>query len=279
MLRRTRLIDRIAELEATEQRLLAERSAMIAAPVCRPEPTAGPPIHLVTLPKSGSVYLWNVLSKGLGYECDSVSTGCFPRDVADWRKVRSTSAGGVIVQSHLDASRANLQILGHYLPRLQVHLRDPRQATLSMLHHLAGLWKKHRSRDVMLPVQPLPPQEFFEQPLSRQVEWMVEHYLPGCIQWIGEWLAVADGRVPGPAIHITSFEQMLQDEDALLRGTLEFFGIAPDRFAKPARDDAMMAHFRQGTADEWRTVYAPDQQAKAAGLIPDEWKRRFGWRD
>lgn len=117
LLRRTRLIDRIAELEASEQRLLAERSATIAAPRCRPEPASGPPIHLVTLPKSGSVYLWNVLSKGLGYECDSVSTGCFPRDVADWRKVRATAASGVIVQSHLDASRANLQILGHYLPR------------------------------------------------------------------------------------------------------------------------------------------------------------------
>lgn len=289
ILGRDRQARRILELEQSERRLseelaltqgrLLEAHNLIGNLTREPESSRGPSIFLMTLPKSGSIYLLNMFQKGLGYLSFNVSPGYFPRDLADWQKVRVAARGGAAVQTHLDASPVNLQTLRFLVPRIQVHLRDPRQATLSMLHHLCRLWKQQYDMGPMLNVLPMPQKEFFSLPLEEQIDWMVEHYLPGCIQWISEWLAVSDGHVPGPKVLLTTFEQFLQDEDAFLDRTLEFFQVPRDRFVKPKKDAEMTIHFRQGTPDEWRRVYSPQQHAKAAALIPAEWKGRFGWRD
>jgi hypothetical protein len=276
------MAERIRELEQSEQHLLgalASANARLEALPPTPQSGLGPTIFLVTLPKSGSIYLLNMFQKGLGYEPYNVSPGYFPRDLADWHKLRVAAAGGAVVQSHLDASPVNLQSMTHLLTRIQVHLRDPRQATLSMLHHLGRQWDKTKDTGNLLNVLPAPGPGFFDQAFEKRLGWMVDHYLPGCVQWIGEWLDVADKRTAGPDVHLTTFEQFTKDEDEFLARTLEFFQVARNRFVKPAKDQAMTVHFRQGTADEWRSVYSPEQQAKAAAMIPGEWKERFGWKD
>jgi hypothetical protein len=234
-------------------------------------------VYLFTLPKSGSVYLVNLLHQGLGLAIRSASLGYFPRDLLDWNKVEELRPGNNVVQSHLDASPANLQILRAFRPRFQVHVRDPRQAALSMAHHLARHWRETPRKNVLLQVEPTPPASFYDRPLSAQVDWMIENYLPGCVRWVREWLDVLDGGGFGPDVLLTTYEEFVRDEAGFVRRVLRFFGIPEERYHPPALDRSMAVHFRHGTPDEWEGVFTPAQRRQATAMIPPDWLDRFGW--
>ncbi len=238
-----------------------------------------PSILSVTLPKSGTVFLTALFHQGLGHQVMPASLTYFPKDLIDWNKLEDVRRGGVAVPSHIDASPANLQYLTAYRQPVHLHLRDPRQATLSMTHHMARYQKKFGpTHGAPLQLCPTTPPTFHEWPLPEQNEWMIAHYLPSCVTWVRDWLAVldADGGPPFPML-LTTFEQMIRDEATVIRQILEFFGIPPERFTRPTVAKTMDSHFRQGTPDEWRTVYTPAQQEAATRLLPPEWIERFGW--
>ena len=91
-----------------------------------------PAMLINTVPKSASESIWNKLAQGLGLAQCHFSLGLFPDCTLMPSRVRATAAGGVIVKEHLPATPFNLQVLAeHGLDRVLVHLRDPRQATLS----------------------------------------------------------------------------------------------------------------------------------------------------
>jgi DNA-binding transcriptional LysR family regulator len=60
-----------------------------------------------------------------------------PHNGAGLRDARALVGGGYVAQSHLAPSLENLQILQHYRLKTVLHLRDPRQALLSWVHHIA----------------------------------------------------------------------------------------------------------------------------------------------
>lgn len=256
-----------------QHRQAAEQIALLTA---EPDPSRGPSIVLSTLPKSGSIYLLSVLERGLNYKAFNVSLGYFPHDLIDWVRLRTASRGGAITQSHFDASPANLQILRTVQPRVQVHLRDPRQATLSMMHHVLRLWATS-DRLSILALDPVPPIEFFDCPFESQIDWMIDHYLPSCVGWIEKWLEVIDRGDSGLTILLSTFEEMIRDESTFLQRTLEFFGIAASRFQNPNMKKSLATHFRQGTADEWQRVFSREQKERALQVIPPSLRERFQW--
>ena len=94
-------------------------------------------ILLNTMPKSGSVYILKSLAKIVDLKtkhCGDPSNG----RLSD-KDLTAFSTGGFVVQNHLALSAENLQILEQLKPRMVLHLRDPRQAMLSWLHHVD--WK------------------------------------------------------------------------------------------------------------------------------------------
>jgi hypothetical protein len=257
-----------------------------------PDPALGPNLFLCTLPKSGTIYLANLFRRGLGHGHRSVSPGCFPRDLLDWQKVRAVSGGGAIVHTHLDASPANIQVLRVFQPKVQVHLRDPRQAALSMVYHVRNVWAKDCDPSALLHLDPVPPTEFYSRPMDAQIDWILEHYYPRSIRWIQDWLALADRSGSGVDVLVTTFEDLTRDEPQFVKGVLTFFGVDPQRFDWVAVERAIEmhtqqeggdrrkvfgVHFRQGTPDEWRKIFSRDQQERALERLPVEWKDRFGW--
>ena len=244
-------------------------------PEVPPVPLTTPSIITASLPKSGTVYLSNLMREGLRYAAEMVSHGYFPVDLIDWKKLVEHRAGAV-VSSHLDPSPTNLKFLAHFQPRIHVHIRDPRQAALSMAHHLA---KYQREKYVGYDIQtePAPPPEFHEWPLAGQIDWMLAEYLPNCVTWIGDWLAILDSGVRGIDILLTTYEEMLADERGLIQRILAFFGVPESAYTWPTVPKTMAAHFRQGTPDEWRHVFTPEQQERATALVPSEWRERFLW--
>ena len=262
----------------TAQATADELNRQLAA--TRPPPRNDlPSILSVTLPKSGTVFLLTLFHKGLGHLPTPVSLTYFPKDLIDWQKLEDMRKGGWVVPSHLDASPANVQYLTVYRQPVHLHLRDPRQATLSMTHHMARYQREFGpTHGAPLQVCPTTPVGFCDWPLAEQNEWMIAHYLPSCVTWIRDWLAQVDapGGPPFPIL-LTTFEEMIRDETAVVRRILDFFAVPNERYTPQTVEKSMGSHFRQGTPDEWKSVFTPDQQDAATRLIPLEWVERFGW--
>ena len=106
--------------------------------------TKGAAIFLNTMPKSGSVYITNTLAKGLGRKHDAISNGYWMNDRIDESKLYKVSDKKLISQTHLPASSSNLCLYDRYTERVIVHVRDPRQSTLSWCHHLNATVRQHK---------------------------------------------------------------------------------------------------------------------------------------
>jgi tetratricopeptide (TPR) repeat protein len=90
-----------------------------------------PDMLVVTMPRTGSLYILMRLSTGLSIPVSHVSLNLFPKDhvIPCW--ARTLATGGTVAQEHIDASPENLAHLREAgIDKLCVHTRDPRQATL-----------------------------------------------------------------------------------------------------------------------------------------------------
>lgn len=234
-----------------------------------------PSILFNTLPKSGSVFITKTLTQGLGFQHLAVSLGYFPVDLIDWTKLKRAAQGNHVSQEHFDASEMNLQILRHFKPRMVLHLRDPRQATLSFLHHTVRLFNEGHG-DMAFQICPTPGKDFYFESLSGQIDWMIENYLTGAVKWICDWLAVADAK--GLDILITTYEDFVSDNQALYHRILDFYGIPRERFHAVALAKTMENHYRKGKVAEWKEVFSPRQRERATAVVTQKLIDRFNWR-
>lgn len=232
-----------------------------------------PGILFNTLPKSGSIYVSAYLREALGLQLKEVALGYFPRDVANWQAIKELRSGGLIAQTHLDASQANLQIFEYYLDRWIVHVRDPRQAMLSWVHHLARYYKTRG--EPAFEACPAAPPEYYGYSLEKQIGWQLEVYLPQAVQWIADWVRYAE--TMRARVLITAFEDLVRSEPVFIRTILDFYGIPHRLLGQAQVKKTEAAHFRAGRVDEWAEVFTPDQARRATALIPAELMSRFGW--
>src|ERR1700683_4017772 len=68
-----------------------------------------PSILVVSIPKSGTVFTNQMLSRGLSLESTSVSFGYFPHYLVDIPKLLPFIEGGKVASAHFDPSPVNLQ--------------------------------------------------------------------------------------------------------------------------------------------------------------------------
>lgn len=232
------------------------------------------PIFINTLPKSGSVFTVAKITGALGLDMMKISYGYFPQDLVDIHKIRDFVAGGSIAQEHLDASSLNLAILSLYLDRWCVHVRDPRQAMLSWVHHLNRLHNEGHHTTVEFSM-PMLPDDYFDYSFERQIDYQLENYLCPASKWIEDWVKVSDSG--NYNIKITTYEQLLEDEDKFVSSILDFFQVEEGSYLIPKIDKSMKNHFRAGNPDEWRTVMTKKQCKLAGEILPTSLKDRFSW--
>ena len=252
-----------------------------------------PGILLNTLPKSASVYLRNALSAGLGLQDMSISGGWFPGDLVVPEQVKRLSEGGTVTQEHLPASALNLMVLDFYLDRFVVHVRDPRMATLELVHHWITMEPAmtQQDRDGRPAHSFADPrifrQGFYSLSMEEKIGWEIEHVLPIEIQWIEGWLDASEDPSFRPAILFTRYEDLVEDETAFFDVILDFYGIDRSLFTfepfQPlSADDPTLEgqyHFRNARTDEWRDVFTPKQLDEARPMMPERLLERFGWPD
>ena len=238
--------------------------------------TASPSLLIVSLPKSGTVFLNHTFHAGLGLENRPLCNGYFPADVLALDRVRSFVAdGGCVAASHLPASPVNLQLLDALVPRWVVHLRDPRASLLSWVHHIRGLHAAGHD-EMLLLITPAPPRSVLDGDLDACIEWHIDGYFRAAVGWLTAWTAAADARPD--RVLLTEFAELVHEEEPLCRRIAAFTGFDLGAYRHSAPPRSAATHFRNGELDEWARVFTRAQIARTTALIPPALARRFGWR-
>lgn len=239
-----------------------------------------PPLILAALPGSGSVYLSHALTEGLGkFGRGGVMCGWFPHfhvstEELIWSiKLRATA------HTHLSPSRTNLiEIAAHAkLRKMMVHVRDPRQAMISLYHRFSKA--EILQHNPLLALHSDIPEGYYDWSTERQIDWQIDHWLPELIAWIKGWADAPREAWFTTTILYTSFERMVSEPEAFFQEILGFYQIDSSLFDAPGRPTTEGdRNFRRGEVDEWRRILTPQQARRASDLIPDEIFDRFGWR-
>lgn len=238
-----------------------------------------PGILFNTMPKSGSIYIWKSLQEALDAPFCRVSLHLFPTDflVPSWLETLAT--GGAVCQEHLDASAENLATLAeHAFDRLIVHVRDPRQATLSWVHHvdsLVGDAEKQRAR-----VHPPLPADFDNRSFAERLDWHLDKHFPALIEWTKGWLRARKACGGDTNILFTTYEEFCRDPTAFYAKIADFYGLDRNILTVDVinLEKTEALHFRRGLADEWRSVFTEEQQRTVWQQMPGELCDRFGWQ-
>ena len=245
-----------------------------------------PAMALVTMPKSGSLYLRMRFVEGLNIPPCHVSLDLFPHDhlVPAWAE--DLARGGAIAQEHLDASEAILDLFHRAgVTRIVVHIRDPRQAALSWMYHIDGTTGERTS--VRRLMSPAVPADWKAIELGDRLDWTIANHLPALIEWTAGWVRAAGRGSPPLEIMVTRFEDFrmvtrFEDfrtgEDAFCRSILDHYGIgdmAMNMHPLASSDGALDR--RKGEADEWRSVFSAAQLARTSAMLPADLCKRFGW--
>jgi hypothetical protein len=231
-------------------------------------------VLLNTLPKSGSVFLFRMLSEGLGLPPMHIGNMYGLVDQISLEKMRVFAAGSFVSQNHLAPSLENLQILEYFGCRLILHIRDPRQALLSWVHHVDRVCRDDNG-EASLMFAPRTPVGYFSWDLAQKLDWQIDNYLPLSIEWLDCWLMVHDdSRVP---VLLTTYEELSADIGGLCRRICDFCGIAPAMFRLVDLPKTIDNHFRLGDRNEWRRVFSAAQIERSSAMLPPAMAHRFDW--
>ena len=188
--------------------------------------------------------------------------------------LRRIAQRNVIRQEHLDASPVNIRFLSRFVDRLVVNVRDPRQATLSWLHHVKRLLKEYpEAPNYTIHSEP---DGYTEWPLDRQLDWHIDTQLRSSVEWLRGWTAYVDGDCR-LKILFTRYEDMVEDEASFLENIIDFFEIPRSAFKYTPAEKTAQNNFRKGMVDEWIGVFNAGQKALSAEMIGPDLMSRFGW--
>ncbi len=237
-----------------------------------------PPIVLNTMPKSGSVYILGTLASSLSIERYNkpICHGFFPEYFMIPAALHRLSLGNVARQEHFNASPLNIDICSNYFRRMVLHVRDPRQATLSWTHHVNRHLTRYPEQPYVHGSQYDPPTGFLHWSLEQQISWHIERFFVGSVKWLQEWLGYQ--RNEGPvAVLVTTHDELVADERAFFARIVDFFDIPNSRFHWSPEDKKIENHFRSGNPNEWTTVFTEAQKKRCLELLDRALLERFGW--
>ena len=269
-----------------------------------------PPIFINTQFKSGSVFLRGALEKGLDIPFIFLNPqGVSPILVDSW--LEDFARGGAVCQHHRPVEQVLFSKLAAFgIDKIWLHLRDPRQTTLSAIHHYSRVLVEGppSAKDEM---QRHLPKGYLDWAMAKKID----HYLgrhkdiasfPHAseaaseaggeshiaakrdplqsfrkqVLWIDEWLDRAANELDEDLeVRVIDFTDMKAGIGDYLRKLLDFFEIDESQFdfsTLQERPEPGQAHFRKGETDEWRRVFSPAQIELANSLMTPRLLERYG---
>jgi len=267
-------------------------------------------IVFAALPKSGSTYLLESLHQNLGYQhMPSPSDLRKEPSVVAFHTCYNTRASlqdSPKVSEEFFQKKLQVARVHYHAPRVVddkkrglplfsadklkkngnkmiVHLRDPRQALVSYVHHLNKNINSARGLSFVLPDLSWWDYDFSGYcgtDFKTQMDWAIENHLPHIVHWMNDWVAFKDTEDKSPngvKIMITTYDELVENESQLFQKIADFYGIPFDMtHFKPVAKNVSV-RFRKGERDEWRSVLTEAQKNRMAEIVPVELLRRFNW--
>lgn len=225
-----------------------------------------PSALLITQPKSGSVSVGNIFSSGF-----QLPTALYSivrvRVVASW--LQNFLLGGASYVTHLQPTDRNIELLhGGGAKNVIVHVRDPRQQIISLIHHHRRypdqLRRSNREKFV----------RDDEEAIFRFM--MDETFIPNTIRWIDSWYKARSKL----NLKFTTFEEFVRDRSRFTERIIAFYG-GDARYFDPANafteHPGIDYHKRLGSIDEWQQVLNRKQIDEVNRAIPNHFWSAFGW--
>ena len=105
-----------------------------------------------------------------------------------------------------------------------IHVRDPRQATLSYIHNLI---RNQKEKPILNKMEILP-DEYIKWDFASQVDYQIDHRIPFLISWIEGWLDADEDPDFQTKILFTTFEHFKKDKREFINRILDFYQINRD---------------------------------------------------
>ena len=234
-----------------------------------------PGLLINTLPKSGSVYITHFLARNLQLPIlNKVAHGYFPYYYLIPNALDHLLLGNRIAQEHFDANPVNI----HWLKKLDIpfvlHVRDPRQATLSWVHHYNQCIREGANNYT---VHITPPVDYLNLPLERQIDWHIDTHLVSVTLWLKQWMHALQKEKLN--VLVTYYRDLQNDEKSFFDRILKFYHISGKFSDAPNPQKDQNLHFRKGLLDEWKTVFTEQQVERCDRIIGEEIFDFFGWKN
>lgn len=269
-----------------------------------------PSVFIVTLPKSGTVFLSYALQNGLNLQWNSIGSGRFPHNIIYHEKILEFLKGGQYCHLHMAPHLENVLPICLTFEKFILNIRDPRGSVVSMYHYMNYILEHD---DIHNRQQSFDPQFIGWNKMSERekIEHVIGFYYDEVIQWLGGWfdllninftsnekykrstsnvyildtnnIARAYGkycRCGGQKVNVllTCHESLvLLGDEPFIHMLLDFLGIPRQRYVHPDLPKDMRINFRKGRIDSWKNELTEGQQERLTRKLPQEWREYFGW--
>ncbi|MCP5469408.1 MAG: hypothetical protein H7A36_02765 [Chlamydiales bacterium] len=163
------------------------------------------------------------------------------------------------------------------LPKLIIHVRDPRQALVSYVLQLDRLQTHQRYYEYQSHEEP--PKEYYHWDFESKVNWQIDHFYKSAIHWTEEWVAFADSLEQGRAL-ITEYDALRSAPLSFLRTLVTEFGGKESHFKEKhlnQRFPNVHSSFTTKHMTQWRELLTQEQQEYVNALLPKHLAERFHW--
>ncbi len=225
-----------------------------------------PSAFLITQAKSASVTIGNIFSSGFALPTavySFVNTGI----VESW--LRDFMLGGATYVTHLRPTDRNIELLHDSgVKNVIVHIRDPRQQLLSLIHHFRR-YPETLTKSQRESLGKNDPEQVFSNPMDKS-------FFADTIWWIDTWYKARDK----VGLKFTIFEDFIRDRGKFTEKIVSLYGGDTQYFNSAValgEHAGIDYHKRLGAIDEWRAVLSPKQIAEVNSLIPSYFWEAFGW--
>jgi hypothetical protein len=242
-------------------------------------------VFFVSLPKSGTVFTWYSLEGVTGlkmprfhemdgwpeynggldfsvpelYACGDYNTQMLlPEGMKNFGR-------GYIFGSHMQASYHNMRVLKEAgIDKVSVLLRDPRDAFVSWVYHLARLGPS--ARDYHSKIYHIP-RAYYDWPLARQFEYQIRTFLPVTVNWLESWLDYYASSDRAVEVLFVYFDELMREPLKYIRRIADFHGIRQIDESKIVVAEPGKMHFRKGEHGQWKEEFTPADQELAENLM------------
>lgn len=161
----------------------------------------------------------------------------------------NTDSPALITQEHLAYGKYNINIVKSLFGKMVLHIRDPRQALLSLGHYLPVLCRDRGLSGFF-------PENFSEWANKDQIDWVIKSFAESYKIWLNGWLDVYKSGLCD--ILLTNHHQLKNDPERMYDNIREFYGLKTTiAFDASNRENR---HFRKGEEDEWMYKCTDEQK-------------------